>query len=83
MQAILKRSGHWASLQPNVKMLATRDDIGRAISSEEESALLEACGMSRSRSLVPFVTLATETEARFGVIRTLKWGCVDFENRCL
>jgi integrase len=29
------------------------------------------------------VTLAIETGARFGVIRTLQWGSVDFENRCL
>ena len=29
------------------------------------------------------VTLAIETGARYGVIRTLQWGCVDFENRCL
>ena len=42
-------------------MLPTRDDIGRAISTEEETALLQACGQSRSRSLVPFVTLAIET----------------------
>lgn len=83
LRAILKRSGHWARLQPDVKMLATRDDIGRAITQEEESALLQACGKSRSRSLVPFVTLAIETGARYGVIRTLQWGCVDFENRCL
>ena len=83
MRAILKRSGHWARLQPDVNMLTTRDDIGRAISPEEESALLQACGMSRSRSLVPFVTLAIETGARYGVIRTLQWGCVDFESRCL
>ena len=83
LRAILKRSGLWARLQPEVKMLATRDDIGRAISPEEESALLQACGKSRSRSLVPFVTLAIETGARYGVIRTLQWGSVDFENRCL
>lgn len=83
LRAILKRSGHWARLQPNVKMLATRDDVGRAITPEEESALLQACGKSRSRSLVPFVTLAIETGARYGVIRTLQWGCVDFEKRCL
>ena len=83
LRAILKRFGHWARLQPNVNMLATRDDIGRAITPEEESALLQACGKSRSRSLVPFVTLAIETGARYGVIRTLQWGCVDFENRCL
>jgi integrase len=83
LRAILKRFGHWARLQPNVNMLATRDDIGRAITPEEESALTQACGKSRSRSLVPFVTLAIETGARYGVIRTLQWGCVDFENRCL
>jgi integrase len=83
LRAILKRFGHWARLQPNVYMLATRDDIGRAITPEEESALIQACGKSRSRSLVPFVTLAIETGARYGVIRTLQWGCVDFENRCL
>jgi integrase len=64
-------------------MLTTREDVGRAITAEEEAALLQACGKSRSRSLVPFVTLAIETGARFGVIRTLQWGSVDFENRCL
>ena len=83
LRAILKRSGQWARLQPEVKMRPTRDDIGRAISTEEETAPLQACGKSRSRSLVPFVTLAIETGARYGVIRTLQWGCVDFENRCL
>jgi integrase len=83
LRAILKRFGQWARLQPDVTMLAARDDVGRAITSEEESALLQACGKSRSRSLVPFVTLAIETGARYGVIRTLQWGSVDFENRCL
>jgi integrase len=83
LRAILKRSGQWARLQPDVKMLTTREDVGRAITPEEEAALLQACGKSRSRSLVPFVTLAIETGARFGVIRTLQWGSVDFENRCL
>jgi len=83
LRAILKRSGQWARLQPEVKMLPTRDDVGRAITPEEETALLQACSQSRSRSLVPFVTLAIETGARYGVIRTLQWGSVDFENRCL
>lgn len=83
LRAILKRSGQWARLQPDVKMLPTREDVGRAITPEEEAALLDACGKSRSRSLIPFVTLAIETGARFGVIRTLQWGSVDFDNRCL
>jgi integrase len=83
LRGILKRTGHWARLQPEVTMLATRDDVGRAISTEEEAALLKGCAQSRSRSLVPFVTLAIETGARYGVIRTLQWKSVDFENRCL
>jgi len=83
LRAILKRGGQWARLQPEVKMLPTRDDVGRAITPEEETALLQACSQSRSRSLVPFVTLAIETGARYGVIRTLQWGSVDFENRGL
>ena len=83
LRAILKRSGQWARLQPEVKMLPERDDVGRAITAEEEAALLQACSQSRSRSLVPFVTLALETGARYGTIRTLRWGSVDFENRCL
>jgi integrase len=83
LRAILKRFAQWARLQPEVKMLTTRDDIGRAISAEEEAALLRACSQSRSRSLVPFVTLAIETGARYGTIRILQWGSVDFERRCL
>ena len=83
LRAILKRSGQWARLQPEVKMLATRDDIGRAISTGRGIGAATGLRKSRSRSLVPFVTLAIETGARYGVIRTLQWGCVDFENRCL
>jgi hypothetical protein len=66
LRAILKRNGQWARLQPEVRMLPTRDDIGRAITTEEEQALLGACGKSRSRSLLPFVTLAIETALATG-----------------
>jgi integrase len=86
LRAILKRGGQWARLQGDddkVDMLATQDDIGRAITPEEESALLKACTESRSRSLLTFVTLAIDTGARYDTIRTLKWGYVDFERRCL
>jgi integrase len=83
LRAILKRSGLWAHLQPDVRMLPTRDDVGRAINPEEERALLEACAKSRSRVVLPFVTLAIETGARYGVIRTLQWGSINFVDRCL
>ena len=83
LRGILRHHGLWASLQPDVRMLPVRDDVGRAISAEEERALLEACAKSRSRSLLPFVTLAIETGARYNVIRTLQWGNVNLSNRCL
>jgi integrase len=83
LRAILKRHGQWARLQPDVRMLPTRDDVGRAISAAEERALLEACGKSRSRSLLPFVSLAIDTGARFNVIRTLQWANVNFADRCV
>jgi integrase len=83
LRAIMKRHGHWARVQPDVKMLPVRDDVGRALTNDEERALLQACSLSRSRCLLPFVTLALETGARFNVIRTLQWGNVDFTLRCL
>jgi integrase len=64
-------------------MLPLGEEIGRAISSEEERRLLDACGKSRSRSLLPLVILAIETGARFGTLRTLQWGNVDFAERTL
>ena len=79
----------WGNLRADTRekgmkiMLPTREDVGRAITAEEERALLRACSQSRSRCLLPFVTLAIETGARFNVIRTLQWGSVNFSNRCI
>ena len=64
-------------------MLPEAGDVGRALSLEEESALLRECGQSRSRSLLPFVILALDTGARYNTIRTLQWRDVDFSNRCI
>lgn len=83
LRAILRRYKIWANIQQDVRMLPVHDEVGRAISAEEESALVTACGQSRSRSLLPFVTLAIDTGARFNVIRTLQWKRIDFINRCL
>ena len=83
LRAILRHHGLWADIQTSVKMLPLQDDIGRALSVEEESRLLVACTNSRSRSLSPFVVLAIETGARYGVLRTLQWKRVDFSNQCL
>jgi integrase len=64
-------------------LLATRDDIGRAISKAEGTKLLEAWGLNRSRSLLPAVTLALNTCMRYSEIRLLKWHQVYFVSRAL
>jgi integrase len=83
LRAIMRHHGLWAGIQQAVKMLPVDDDIGKALPHEEERALLDACAKSRSRSLSPFVILAIETGARYGVVRTLQWKRVDFSNQCL
>jgi len=83
LRAIMKRHGQWERVQADVKMLQERTDVGRALTADEEKALLQACSLSRSRSLLPFVTLALETGARYNVVRTLQWRNIDFKNRCL
>src|SRR5262245_40283868 len=45
---IMKKYGTWARVQPDVNTLPERQDWGRALSAEEESALLLECGRSRS-----------------------------------
>jgi integrase len=81
LRAVLRRSGLWARLQPEVKMLPERDDFGRALSSEEESRLLKAANQSRSRSLLPALVLALNTGLRRGELAGLRWAQVDLEAR--
>lgn len=83
LRQIMRKSGAWERIRPDVVMLKERQDVGRALSAEEESLLLHECAQSRSRILLPFVTLALETGARFNTIRTLQWASIDFAARCL
>src|SRR6266576_6280532 len=70
--AILKKQRLWANLQPDVSMLATRDDIGCALTEEEEAVLLSECLRSRSRQLYVAVLLALNTCMRYTEIRLLQ-----------
>ena len=81
IRAILRRHRLWANLQPDVRMLATRDDIGRSLSVEEEKKLLDGCAESRSRSLLPAVLLALNTGMRYSELRLLRWQQVDLTRR--
>src|SRR5215831_5057274 len=78
LRAILRRHRIWASIQPDVKMLAVTNDVGRAITPDEEAALLKACAASRSRSLPVAVTIALNTCMRLSEVRLLRWAQLDF-----
>jgi hypothetical protein len=65
MKVLPQFSQQWERVQDDVVMLEEREDVGRALTADEESALLLECGRSRSRLLLPFVVLALETGARF------------------
>ena len=77
LRAILRKQRLWANLQPDVRMLPERSDIGRAISRDEETRLLAACRTSRSRSLYPAVLLSIHSGLRNQELRLLRWRQID------
>jgi integrase len=83
LRAILRRARVWASIQPDVHMLQCREDVGRAISGEEERRLLDACSRSRSRSLYPAVVISLNTGLRYSELRLLRWNQIALEKHTL
>jgi integrase len=81
IRAILRRHLIWANLQPDVRMLAVNDDVGKALAVEDEKRLLDGCAESRSRSLLPAVLLALNTGMRYSEMRLLRWSQIDLERR--
>lgn len=79
LRQILKRHKLWANLQGDVKFEREHNDIGKALSREEEKKLLSACGSNPLLSAA--VTLALNTALRKNEIRTLRWSQIDFEKR--
>ena len=83
LRAILRRHRVWAEIQQDIRMLPTLDDVGHALTLEEEAALLTACLRSRCRCLYLAVMLALNTGMRYSEIRLLRWRQVDFAARML
>ena len=79
LRAILRKNRLWAAIQPDVRMLRAREDVGKALSKDEEGLLLEACRASRSRSLFPAVLTALNTCLRYSELRLLRWVQVDLK----
>jgi integrase len=83
LRAILRKHRLWANIQPDVRMLRTRQDVGRALTQDEQHRLLAACKKSRSRSLYPAFVLSLLTSLRNGELRLLQWRQVDLLEQIL
>jgi integrase len=83
LRAIMRRHRLWANIQPDVRMMKTASDIGRALSLDEKRKILAACKESRSRSLYPAALLSMHTGLRNQELRLLKWRQIDFLERQL
>lgn len=72
-----KRSELWPKLKP----LKERNDIGKALTPEEETRLLEASLKAESPLIGPFIRIALTTGMRAGEILGLTWGRVNLPER--
>jgi len=80
LRQILKTHNVWLPLAGKVRMLHERKDVARALTPEEERALLQTAAEADSACSTA-VALALNTAMRKGEIRTLRWSQVDWERR--
>jgi integrase len=77
LRALMRKHRLWADIQPDVKLPRGREDVGRALSADEEYRLLTACKKNRSRSLYPAVLLSLHTGLRNQELRLARWRQID------
>lgn len=83
LRGILRKHKRWEVIKENVRLPKGREDVGQALSEDEEERLLKACAASTSRSLLVVVTLALNTGMRHDEMRLLRWRQVDLGNEAI
>lgn len=82
LRKVLKANDAWISFVSKVRMLRERHDVGKALSPEQERALLAATAKADSACHTATV-LALNTTMRSDEIKKLRWSQVDLESRVL
>jgi integrase len=83
LRGVLKKHRRWETIKDDIRLPRGREDVGQALTVEEEQRLLKACAASTSRSLLPVVTLALNTGMRHDEMRLLRWRQVDLTNKAI
>ncbi len=72
LRGILKHYGLWGPIADKVKNLKGESKIGKAISREDETALIAAMQSSRSPALLPLFVFSVDTGLRASEVRALR-----------
>jgi len=83
LRAVLRKHRLWGGLQPDVELPTVSNEIGVALTWDQETQLLKACAASRSRSLFPGVGLDFNSGLRRSELQQLRWSQINFANRML
>jgi integrase len=73
----------WSLLWPKVRKLEERKDVGRALSADEQKALLDGLRECRTAHLPTVIPLLMLTGMRTGEALSLTWSQVDLMNKTL
>ena len=74
LRGILKSFGLWGHIADKIETLKEKHDVGRALTRDEEDALINAAGKSRSPALLPLLIFSLDTGMRASEVRSLRRG---------
>jgi integrase len=78
LRMMMKTARLWGAISQDVRMLTERHDVGRALTPNEETQLLEACRKSPQPSLYTAVVIFCNTGLRNAELRRAQWSQVNF-----
>lgn len=83
LRMVLRKNRLWHLLAPDFRPLRESENIGKALTADEEDRLLAAARKSRSLSLYPALVVLLNTGLRVSELRTMQWQQVDMLGQSL